>query len=91
MIKRQGDRQKEDRRHVFSNVLPFPSHHSVLDSTLAKLAWILTLRSHTIDSLGAVCQFSLSAHTKLIKLMDAASGSRQTPLKYNSFMNNSKH
>lgn len=67
------------------------SHHSELDSRLVKLAWILTLRSHTIDSLRAMCQLSLSAHTKLIKLMDAAAGSHQMPLKYNSFMNNSKH
>lgn len=52
---------------------------------------MLALRCHTIDSLRVACQFSLPAHTKLIKLMDAAAGSHQMPLKYNSFMNNSKH
>lgn len=63
-------------------VLSPSPRHSVLDSRLLKLAWILTLRSHTIDSLRAVCQLSLSARTKLIKLMDAAAGSHQMPLKY---------
>lgn len=49
------------------------------------------LRPYIIDSLRAVCQVLLLAHRKLIKLMDAAAGTYQMPLNYNSFMNNSKH
>lgn len=81
------------RRYETSPPWWFSPHTIVipLDLRLVRLAEILTLRPHTIDSVRAVCQFFLLAPTKLIKLMDATAGSHQMPLKYNSFMNNSKH
>lgn len=78
-------------RHLLPDILLSTTAIILLDLRLERLAGILTLRPHPIDSVSAVCQFSLPAHTKLIKLMDAAAGSHQRPLKYNSFMKNSEH
>lgn len=72
-----------------------PPHLAFLSSHCSarpqRLAQLHMLRPYIIDSLKAVCQVSLPAHIKLIKLMVAAAGTHQMPLKYNSFMNNSKH
>ena len=78
-------------RHLLPDILLSTTAIILLDLRLVRLAGILTLRPHPTDSVRAACQFSLPAHTKLIRLMDAAAGSHLMPLKYNSFMNNSEH
>lgn len=73
------------------NTLLSSAINALLDHRMVRLAWEQMLRPYLIDSLKAVCWVSLTAHIKLIKLMDAAAGTLRMPLKYNSFMNNSEH